>query len=54
MLTSSTRLEALQARHIALTQKIEREQTRPGANDWIIRALKRQKLHIKEQIEGIA
>ncbi len=53
MHTNSARLEALNARHIALSNKIEQEQSRPGSSDYILRALKRQKLHLKEQIEGI-
>ncbi len=51
--TSASRIEALQARHRALSQKIELEQSRPGYNDWYIKALKQQKLHDKEQIEGV-
>lgn len=52
--TSAPRLEALQARHRALSHKIEIEQSRPGSSDWYLKALKRQKLHLKEQIEGIS
>lgn len=51
---SASRLEALQARHSALSHKIEIEQSRPGSSDWLISSLKRQKLHLKEQMEGIA
>ena len=47
-------LEALKARHMALSNKIESEQTRPGSNDWYLRSLKTQKLHLKEEIEQIA
>lgn len=54
MHTSSAHIEALQARHKAISSKIEQEQTRPGSSDYMIRALKLQKLHLKEQIEGIA
>jgi hypothetical protein len=53
MPTSTPRLKSLEARHAALSQKIEFEQSRPGANDWLLKALKRQRLHVKEQIEGI-
>lgn len=52
--TNAARLEALQARHEALSHKIELEQSRPGTSDWYLKALKRQKLHLKEQIEGIS
>jgi hypothetical protein len=51
--SSSAHLEALQARHTALSHKIEIEQSRPGASDWLIKSLKRQRLYLKEQIEGI-
>jgi hypothetical protein len=51
--TSSARLDALQARHEAISHKIEMEQNSPGASDWYITSLKRQRLHLKEQIEGI-
>ncbi len=51
---SASRLEALKARHVALSNKIEMEQGRPGASDWYLSALKRQKLSLKEQIEGIS
>ena len=50
----SARLEALKARHMALSHKIESEQTRPGSSDWYLRALKQQKLHLKEEIEEFA
>lgn len=53
MPTSTAHLEALQARHSALANKIEIEQARPGASDWLIKSLKRQKLHLKQQIEGV-
>ncbi len=54
MSSVSARLEALKSRHTALSNKIELEQGRPGASDWYLRALKRQRLFLKEQIEGIA
>lgn len=52
--SSTARLEALQARHNALDHQINLEQTRPGSSDYFLRLLKRQKLHLKEQIEGIS
>jgi len=51
---SAARLEALKSRHSALSNKIELEQRRPGSSDWYLRALKQQKLHLKEVIEGIS
>lgn len=50
----SAHLEALKARHVALSNKIESEQTRPGTSDWYLRALKQQKLFLKETIEEVA
>lgn len=47
------RVEALRARHSALAEKIEQEQLSPAASDWYIKDLKRQKLFLKEEIEGI-
>jgi hypothetical protein len=52
--SSASHLESLQARHRALAHKIELEQSRPGSSDWYLKALKTQKLHLKERIEGIA
>lgn len=54
MATSAMYRQALEARHSAISHKIEEEQTRPGASEWYLKALKRQKLHLKEQIEGIS
>lgn len=49
----SARVEALRSRHEALSNKIELEQGRPGTSDWYLRALKQQKLHLKEEIETL-
>ena len=54
MPTSASHIQALQARHARLSQKIEMEQSKPGSSDWFIKSLKRQRLHVKEQIEGIS
>ena len=54
MPTSMSHLEALKSRHAAISNKIELEQGRPGTTDWYLKALKRQRLHLKEQIEGIS
>lgn len=51
---ATSRLEALKARHTALEHRIEAEQGRPGASDWLLKSLKSQKLRLKEEIEGIA
>ena len=47
------RVQALLARHNALAKLIEKEQSRPASSDSKLRALKRQKLHLKDEIEGI-
>jgi len=50
---SPSRVEALRAKHKNLSQKIEVEQSRPSTSDQILKNLKREKLKLKEQIEGI-
>lgn len=43
-------LHALQKKHAALEEKIHKESIRPARNDVVIRRLKEQKLHVKEEI----
>ncbi len=50
---SSSRQEALMARHAMLALKLEEEQKRPSTNDFFLRQLKKQKLLIKEELEGL-
>lgn len=52
--TSTSRLEALQARHSAISNRIEMEQSRPGTSDEFLKMLKRQRLHLKEEIESVS
>ncbi len=47
------RVQALMARHNALAKMIEKEQTSPSSSDTSLRKLKREKLQIKDEIEGI-
>lgn len=47
------RLEALQRKHSMLSSLIEREEILPAANEAYVRQLKRQKLMIKDILEGI-
>lgn len=47
------RVQALLARHSALARMIEKEQSSPASNDSKLRELKREKLLLKDQIEGI-
>lgn len=49
----SARLEALHKKHQHLSHKIESEQRSYILNDGEIKALKLEKLRVKEEIEGI-
>ena len=51
--SSSSRIEALRAKHRNLSLKIEKELSYPYTSDTKIIQLKRKKLKIKEEIEGI-
>ncbi|NCC21737.1 MAG: DUF465 domain-containing protein [Alphaproteobacteria bacterium] len=50
---SDSRLQSLQARHAAISEQIEQHQRRPAASDIEIRLLKKMKLALKEELEGI-
>lgn len=47
------RLESLLKRHQDLDEAIRQEETRSATDPTVIRALKRDKLHLKEEIEGV-
>lgn len=47
------RIDQLSNRHKALDQKIREEQSRPSTDTLRIKDLKRQKLHIKEELEAL-
>ena len=47
------RLRELDSRHRKLDRTIEREMTHPASDDIRIAELKRQKLRLKEEIEGL-
>lgn len=51
--SSSARIESLKSKHKSLSKKIEREQSRPFISEYQIGELKREKLKLKEEIEGI-
>lgn len=53
-MASAQHLSSLQKKHHALEERIRREMQRPAVNDQMIRQLKAQKLHLKEQITQIA
>ena len=50
---SGERIEVLRTRHAALEAEIDEENQRPLPDDIRISELKREKLKLKEQIEGI-
>ena len=50
---SSERLEALRTKHAELESEIDDEIQRPHPDDFRLAELKREKLRIKEEIEGI-
>ena len=49
----ASRLEALVSRHAAIEQELEEEQRSFASSDYKITELKRKKLFLKEEIEGI-
>lgn len=44
----------LRRKHEALDRQIELEQARPGSDDLIIARMKREKLHIKDEIQKLS
>jgi len=48
-----SRLEALRQRHSVLSTRIEEAHKSPSTTDFYLRQLKKQKLVLKEEIEGI-
>jgi hypothetical protein len=49
----SSHLYELRKKHELLSKKIEAEQRSPASDDLVITDLKRQKLHLKDEIERI-
>lgn len=49
---ASNRLEALKARHAALSQRIDREIKSPARQEHDLRRLKLEKLKLKDEIEN--
>ncbi len=50
----SSHLEQLREKHQTLSKKIEEEQKRPGSDDLVVTAMKRQKLMLKEEITKLS
>ncbi len=48
-----SRIKALREKHAFLSDTIEKMQGRPSTTDFYLRQLKKQKLMLKEEIEGI-
>lgn len=49
----ASRVEALRHKHAILKHRIEEMQSLPSTTDFYLRQLKKQKLMLKEEIEGI-
>lgn len=50
----ASHLMQLKQKHEALSRKIEEEEQRPGSDDLQIRAMKRQRLLLKEEITRLS
>lgn len=50
----SSHLDSLRQKHEALDIRIRDEERRPGSDSVEITALKREKLHLKEEIQKLA
>ncbi len=48
-----SRIRELGSRHEVLDRKIQDETNRPSSDGTMLRELKRQKLRLKEEIEGL-
>jgi hypothetical protein len=48
-----SRIRELGSRHEVLDRKIQDETSRPSSDGTMLRELKRQKLRLKEEIEGL-
>ena len=46
-------IEALKEKHAVLETKIEAENNRPMPDDALVHTLKREKLHVKDEIERL-
>ena len=49
----NARLKALKSKHEALSKKIEKERQHSYSSDGLITRLKKEKLLLKEEIEGL-
>lgn len=51
--TAQSRLEALKQKHAILSMRIEEAQRSPSITDFYLKQLKKAKLILKEEIEGV-
>ncbi len=51
--SQDARLDALKKRHSILSSRIEEARKNPSINDFFVQQLKKQKLVLKDEIEGI-
>lgn len=49
----ASRLQALRARHSKIEEELDRESQHPSASEGHLKSLKKMKLSLKEEIEGI-
>jgi hypothetical protein len=53
-MTVASHLQELRKKHQTLSDAVEAAQRQPGANDLEIAQLKKQKLHLKEEITRLS
>ncbi len=46
-------IEALKEKHAVLETKLDQENSRPMPDDALVHTLKREKLHLKDEIERL-
>ncbi len=51
--SQGTRIKALQTKHNVISSQLEEAQNSPSATDFYLRQLKKQKLHLKDELEGL-
>lgn len=47
------RLESLRVKHSSISDMLEKEERRPAADDYYIQQLKKQKLYLKDLMQGL-
>jgi len=50
----TTHIQELRKKHQSLSEAVEQAQRSPGVDDLDVAALKKQKLHLKEQINRLS